>query len=258
MDKPEELLQEITAAGLSDAALPRVQTHLQSIMKRMEQKDAEFGSFESAGQLDLSSLDALLKDFDAGQAAKHKDASSPSPDQKDTPLSTLDSLLEGYKLDSKTDAAVDTEEEVEEESDVHEEEGERDPFGVSFPLKQGEGEAPEKDDLPALPKLRVEYPDTPPAPQTVLEREREAWLQSIDFDTWEEAKATDRLHGFHRERYLSYLSSFIIPIFPVNSALSVLITKSSFGRDARWSMTRGRPRDSPGSGRGGRCNGQWA
>lgn len=151
----DSLLQELVAFGVSEQALPRVRQHLETFVKSIG-SDASYGSFagRSAAPVNMSSLDALLRDYDDDEVK----SSAPVPPASPTPSPASDGFDDIFSDD---------------------------PVSAANASDQLATVA----DGPSKPGLR-----------TVLERERDSWLQTYEYDTWEEAKQNDTLWSFNRDR----------------------------------------------------------
>lgn len=154
----DALLRELTAVGISEAALPSIRQQLQSYVQSLG-NETSYGSFAGRGgaPVTLSSLDALLRDYDDDDG-----------DLKQTPVPTA-----GL---TPTPA----------------EDGFEDIFS-NKPLL-----APAAD--LAEPRTESDSDSRRPEFKTVLERERDTWLQSFEYDTWDEAQEKGALWGFNRDR----------------------------------------------------------
>lgn len=170
---PTALLKEITSAGFSEKSLPEIREQLETYVR-----DNSFSFVESplprstSTTMDFSSLDELLRD----QNDKEDNISSPSSPPTNTKTSTTTTT-------STKQPAVDLPSSVEEQEEEEVVDG------------QYDEEEEELDEDYRLANLPIK-----PQPSTLLEQEREAWLQAQEYDTWEENRDDGTLEAFERTR----------------------------------------------------------
>eukprot|EP00607_Mallomonas_marina_P001331 CAMPEP_0182438582 /NCGR_PEP_ID=MMETSP1167-20130531/85875_1 /TAXON_ID=2988 /ORGANISM="Mallomonas Sp, Strain CCMP3275" /LENGTH=259 /DNA_ID=CAMNT_0024632013 /DNA_START=248 /DNA_END=1027 /DNA_ORIENTATION=+ len=159
----DALLREITSAGLSlsSSSLSDLQAQLQSSLSHTtrssstslsDSSSSDYRSNTGGNSLDLSSLDALLRDYDQDENTKNM------------------LNIEENNQDDKI--------EIDNENDDH----------INIIKKENIEEEEEEEE-----KRRPVY-------HTVLEKERDAYLKTLEYESWEEARDEDNLSGFYRER----------------------------------------------------------
>ena len=143
----------------------------------------------SAAAVDLSPLDELLRDFDKEEDTKAAVASIDNEAQSNTADITSVKEVDDRKTDVKS--SFKQEDTAEEDADKA--------------------------------RARLEYPR--PDTSLEIEKDRDEWLRSMEFHTWEESAANGSLQVFHRQRYFQIIISKICVLNYFSSPYSFGVSK---------------------------------
>eukprot|EP01041_Mallomonas_annulata_P004181 gene4181-8317_t len=186
LEEPDALLRELSAAGFNESSLPNLQEKVRTLGKLNIPPVAAYNTSASGQRsqgMDLSSLDALLRDYDT----EEEEAARAKQQAMNSTLSNMNNITTD-DIDSDTDVDIDID-----GDDIL---GHLD--GVdNLNLKSLSSTAKE---MGVDVDVDVDYAGQGPLLHTVLDRDRDAFLRTMEYDTWDEAKALDNVAGFNRQR----------------------------------------------------------
>jgi hypothetical protein len=185
VDDDASLLKEIMTAGLDEASLPELQKQLKDYLAGTNSTlgvPSDYGvrvpqsRHGGAGEIDMSALDALLKD-DEDDFKDGATAIDDIVDEDATATADLDAAAEGQVGDaSRSVKSVDDEITV--------------------------------DNAAEWSRILKEYVKQP---TTKLEQERDRIFSKLEYASWKDARTENELHTFRRQRYVcAYMCRYYV------------------------------------------------
>ena len=184
VDDDASLLKEIMTAGLDEASLPELQKQLKDYLAGINSTlgvPSDYGVRApqsrhggGAGEIDMSALDALLKD-DEDDLKDGATAIDEIVDEDATAVADIDATVEGQGGDA----------------------------GRSVKSVDDDITA---DNAAEWSRILKEYVKQP---TTKLEQERDRIFSKLEYASWKDARTENELHTFRRQRYVcAYVCHF--------------------------------------------------